>query len=122
LQRHVLAFGRFCVAKCFAKWPRVLPRVPQGLVSRDEAVQMVEPRHLDQLLHPQFEDPEGYAKSVLGRGLAASPGAAVGRVVFSAEDAEQWRERGERVSEASRRLITGRVDPILQPYIGPLFQ
>jgi pyruvate,orthophosphate dikinase len=72
--------------------------VGAGLVEKRRAVgRMVEPGHLDQLLHPQFEDPEGYADDVLGTGLPASPGAAVGRVVFTAEDAEAWRERGESV-------------------------
>ncbi|KAG2497890.1 hypothetical protein HYH03_004156 [Edaphochlamys debaryana] len=69
----------------------------EGLITMDEAVCMVEPRHLDQLLHPQFEDEKKYAKDVLTRGLAASPGAAVGRLVFSAEEAEEWKARGERV-------------------------
>ncbi|KXZ56144.1 hypothetical protein GPECTOR_1g122 [Gonium pectorale] len=69
----------------------------EGLISKDEAVCMVEPRHLDQLLHPQFEDEKKYAKDVITRGLAASPGAAVGRLVFSAEEAEEWAARGERV-------------------------
>lgn len=58
---------------------------------------MVEARHLDQLLHPQFKDAKAYAPAVIGSGLAASPGAAVGRVVFSAADAEAWKLRGERV-------------------------
>ncbi|PNH12491.1 Pyruvate, phosphate dikinase, chloroplastic, partial [Tetrabaena socialis] len=69
----------------------------EGLVSRQEAVLMVEPRHLDQLLHPQFADEAGYAADVIARGLAASPGAAMGRLVFSAEAAEEWRARGETV-------------------------
>ncbi|GLC39948.1 Pyruvate, phosphate dikinase 2 [Pleodorina starrii] len=69
----------------------------EGLISKEEAVCMVEPRHLDQLLHPQFQDEKKYGKDVLTRGLAASPGAAVGRLVFSAEDAEEWKARGERV-------------------------
>lgn len=71
----------------------------EGLVSRDEAVLMVEPRHLDQLLHPMFEGvakPE-YKKAVLGKGLPASPGAAVGKVVFTADDAEKWEQQGEKV-------------------------
>eukprot|EP00198_Chlamydomonas_reinhardtii_P013235 XP_001702572.1 pyruvate phosphate dikinase [Chlamydomonas reinhardtii] len=69
----------------------------EGIIDRDEAVLMVEPRHLDQLLHPQFESDKGYAKDVITRGLAASPGAAVGRLVFSAAEAEEWKARGERV-------------------------
>ena len=72
--------------------------VEAGLVEKRHAVgRMVEPGHLDQLLHPQFEDPEGYADDVLGTGLPASPGAAVGRVVFTAEDAETKRDAGEQV-------------------------
>lgn len=61
---------------------------------------MVEPRHLDQLLHPMFEEPDGaqYKKSLLGKGLPASPGAAMGRIVFTAEDAEKWKNEGEKVS------------------------
>lgn len=64
----------------------------EGIVNSDQAVMMVEPRHLDQLLHPMFSDEAGYRKAgaVLATGLAASPGAAVGRVVFSADDAEAW--------------------------------
>ncbi|KAG2446243.1 hypothetical protein HXX76_000835 [Chlamydomonas incerta] len=69
----------------------------EGLINKDEAVLMVEPRHLDQLLHPQFESEKKYAKDVITRGLAASPGAAVGRLVFSADEAEEWKARGERV-------------------------
>lgn len=69
----------------------------EGLVTKEQAVLMVEARHLDQLLHPQFKDAKAYAPDVIGSGLAASPGAAVGRVVFSAADAEAWKLRGERV-------------------------
>ncbi len=76
---------RFCLA------------VPQGLVTPDQGVLMVEPRHLDQLLHPMFENEKGYQRSVITKGLAASPGAAVGRLVFSAEEAEDWKARGEAV-------------------------
>jgi pyruvate,orthophosphate dikinase len=74
--------------------------VREGLVTPEEAVRnLVEPRHIDQLLHPRFQDEEGYRKAgrVIGRGLPASPGAAVGRAVFSAEDAEAWHARGEKV-------------------------
>lgn len=69
----------------------------EGLITPDQAVLMVEPRHLDQLLHPMFENEKAYQRDVLTRGLAASPGAAVGQLVFSAEDAEEWKARGERV-------------------------
>ncbi len=74
--------------------------VSEGLVTREEAVaNLVEPRHVDQLLHPHFADEEAYRKAgrVLSKGLAASPGAAVGRVVFDAAEAEAWKERGEKV-------------------------
>jgi pyruvate,orthophosphate dikinase len=74
--------------------------VEEGLVTREEAVaNLVEPTHVDQLLHPHFADESGYRKQgkVLSKGLAASPGAAVGRVVFHAEDAEAWRAKGEKV-------------------------
>eukprot|EP00798_Chlamydomonas_sp_ICE-L_P027999 gene27999-31095_t len=69
----------------------------EGLVTSDKAVLLVEPRHLDQLLHPMFENEKGYAELVLAHGLAASPGAGVGRVVFTADDAEAWNARGEKV-------------------------
>ncbi|MFO0681470.1 MAG: pyruvate, phosphate dikinase [Sandaracinus sp.] len=74
--------------------------VAEGLVTHQEAVaNLVEPRHVDQLLHPHFADEEGYRKAgkVLSKGLAASPGAAVGRVVFDAAEAEAWKSRGEKV-------------------------
>lgn len=57
----------------------------------------VEPRHLEQLLHPQFKNPAALKSGIIARGLAASPGAAVGRVVFTAAAAEEWRARGKRV-------------------------
>mmetsp|Transcript_14326 Transcript_14326/g.35478 ORF Transcript_14326/g.35478 Transcript_14326/m.35478 type:complete len:901 (-) Transcript_14326:806-3508(-) len=73
--------------------------VGEKLVTEDRAVLMVEPGHLDQLLHPMFEDEASYrtAKAVLTKGLAASPGAAIGRLVFSADEAEAWHHKGERV-------------------------
>ncbi len=72
--------------------------VDEGLVDAAHAVEhLVEPGHLEQLLHPQFETDVDYEEDVLGEGLPASPGAAVGRVVFTAEDAEEWNERGEDV-------------------------
>ena len=67
----------------------------EGLITREEAVSRVEPEQLDQLLHPQF-DPRADVK-VLAKGLNASPGAAVGRVVFDADTALEWGERGEAV-------------------------
>ncbi|KAK4477950.1 hypothetical protein RD792_017215 [Penstemon davidsonii] len=71
--------------------------VNEGLIDSCTAIKMVEPRHLDQLLHPQFEDPSAYKDKVIGKGLPASPGAAVGQVVFSAEDAEAWHAQGKSV-------------------------
>ncbi len=74
--------------------------VNEGLVTPEEAVaNLVEPVHVDQLLHPHFADEASYRKAdrVIAKGLAASPGAAVGQVVFHAEDAHSWRERGEKV-------------------------
>jgi pyruvate,orthophosphate dikinase len=71
----------------------------EGLVSQDEAVLMVEPRHLDQLLHPMFENvgSHAYKTSILAKGLPASPGAACGQIVFTAEDAETWKQKGHEV-------------------------
>ncbi|KAK3138809.1 hypothetical protein QOZ80_5AG0373660 [Eleusine coracana subsp. coracana] len=69
--------------------------VSEGLVDRDTAIKMVEPGHLDQLLHPQFENPSAYKDQVIATGLPASPGAAVGQIVFTAEDAEAWQAQGK---------------------------
>ncbi len=72
--------------------------VQEGLISSKEAVRdMVEPGHLDQLLHPGFEDAEAYKDDVIATGLPASPGAAVGKVVFSADEAEARHAAGEKV-------------------------
>ncbi len=72
--------------------------VNEGLVDRKAAVRdLVEPRHLDQLLHPRFRDEAAYDGDVIGRGLPASPGAAVGQVVFSADDAEAAHADGKQV-------------------------
>jgi len=72
--------------------------VEKGLVDEKEAVlNLVEPGHLDQLLHPQFSDPDGYKDKVIASGLPASPGAAVGQVVFDSEKAEQAQEDGKKV-------------------------
>lgn len=86
----------------------------EGMVSHARAVKtLVEPAHIEQMLHPHFADIEAYRKGgrVLARGLAASPGAAVGRVVFSAVDAESWKGRGERVvlarAETSAEDVSG---------------
>ncbi len=85
--------------------------VDEGMRSEKEAVAMIDPRNLDTLLHPQF-DPAAIKKAVpLGKGLGASPGAACGKVVFTAEDAEEWNARGEKVIlvrlETSPEDITG---------------
>ena len=71
--------------------------VDEGMISREEAVMRVEPKQLDALLHPQFDAAALKAAEVIGKGLAASPGAACGRVVFTAEDAKQWAANGEKV-------------------------
>ena len=71
--------------------------VDEGMIDEKQAVCRVDPKQLDALLHPTF-DPEALKKAaVIGKGLAASPGAACGRVVFTAEDAKQWHDRGEKV-------------------------
>lgn len=71
----------------------------EGLVTQDEAVLMVEPRHLEQLMHPMFENvgSHAYKSSILAKGLPASPGAACGQIVFTAEAAEQWKKAGHSV-------------------------
>eukprot|EP00191_Tetraselmis_sp_GSL018_P020846 CAMPEP_0177593370 /NCGR_PEP_ID=MMETSP0419_2-20121207/9107_1 /TAXON_ID=582737 /ORGANISM="Tetraselmis sp., Strain GSL018" /LENGTH=773 /DNA_ID=CAMNT_0019084399 /DNA_START=888 /DNA_END=3209 /DNA_ORIENTATION=- len=69
--------------------------VAEGLVDERRAITMVEPQHVDQLLHPQFEDEEAYKPDVVGTGLPASPGAAVGVAVFTAEDAEAMHAAGQ---------------------------
>lgn len=71
--------------------------VDEGMISEKEAVLRVEPKQLDALLHPQFDAEALKKAAVIGKGLAASPGAACGRVVFSAEEAKEWHERGEKV-------------------------
>ena len=72
---------------------------------------MIDPRNLDTLLHPQFDAAALKAATPLGKGLGASPGAACGKVVFTAEDAEEWNARGEKVVlvrlETSPEDITG---------------
>ena len=69
----------------------------ERLITVAQAVMMVDPSHLDQLLHPQFKDAKAYAGDVVAKGLNASPGAAVGRVVFTADEAEAWAAKGEVV-------------------------
>mgnify|MGYP003371229232 FL=1 len=71
--------------------------VDEGVITEKEAVLRVEPKQLDTLLHPQFDANALEAATAVGKGLAASPGSACGKVVFSAEDAAQWHARGEKV-------------------------
>ena len=71
--------------------------VDEGLINTDEALMMVEPKSLDALLHPQFDAAELKKAVVLTNGLAASPGAACGQVVFNAEDASAWAKEGKKV-------------------------
>ena len=85
--------------------------VDEGHKTEEEAVLMIDPRNLDTLLHPQFDAAALKAATPLGKGLGASPGAACGKVVFTAEDAEAWNARGEKVVlvrlETSPEDITG---------------
>ena len=85
--------------------------VDEGHKTPAEAVAMIDPRNLDTLLHPQFDAAALKAATPMGKGLGASPGAACGKVVFTAEDAEVWNERGEKVIlvrlETSPEDITG---------------
>ena len=71
--------------------------VDEGMITEEEAVMRVEPKQLDALLHPQFDAAALKAANVVGKGLAASPGAACGKVVFTADDAVAWKEKGEKV-------------------------
>ena len=85
--------------------------VAEGHKTKEEAVLMIDPRNLDTLLHPQFDAKALKAATPMGRGLGASPGAACGQVVFSAEDAEAWKNAGKKVVlvrlETSPEDITG---------------
>ena len=85
--------------------------VDEGMRTPEEAVAMIDPRNLDTLLHPQFDSKALKAATPIGKGLGASPGAACGKIVFTAEDAEVWKERGEKVVlvrlETSPEDITG---------------
>ena len=85
--------------------------VAEGMRTEKEAVAMIDPRNLDTLLHPQFDAKALKAATPIGKGLGASPGAAAGKAVFSAEDAEAWAARGEKVVlvrlETSPEDITG---------------
>ena len=85
--------------------------VDEGMRSEEEAVAMIDPRNLDTLLHPQFDAKALKESTPAGKGLGASPGAATGKIVFTAEDAENWAARGEKVVlvrlETSPEDITG---------------
>ena len=85
--------------------------VDEGMRTEEEAVLMIDPRNLDTLLHPQFDQKELKSATPVGKGLGASPGAACGKVVFTAEDAEKWHANGEKVVlvrlETSPEDITG---------------
>ena len=85
--------------------------VDEGMRTEEEAVAMIEPRNLDTLLHPQFDAAALKAATPAGKGLGASPGAACGKIVFTADDAVAWAERGEKVVlvrlETSPEDITG---------------
>ncbi len=85
--------------------------VDEGMRTEEEAVAMIDPRNLDTLLHPQFDAAALKAATPVGKGLGASPGAACGKVVFTADDAVAWAERGEKVVlvrlETSPEDITG---------------
>ena len=85
--------------------------VDEGMRTEEEAVAMIDPRNLDTLLHPQFDAAALKAATPMGKALGASPGAACGKIVFTAEDAKAWAERGEKVVlvrlETSPEDITG---------------
>ncbi|MCD7742347.1 MAG: pyruvate, phosphate dikinase [Ruminococcus sp.] len=85
--------------------------VDEGMRTEEEAVLMIDPRNLDTLLHPQFDAKALKEATPVGKGLGASPGAACGKVVFSADDAEAWNAKGEKVVlvrlETSPEDITG---------------
>ena len=85
--------------------------VDEGMRTKEEAVAMIDPRNLDTLLHPQFDTAALKAATPIGKGLGASPGAACGQIVFTAEDAEKWSAAGKKVVlvrlETSPEDITG---------------
>ena len=85
--------------------------VDEGMRTPEEAVLMIDPRNLDTLLHPQFDTKSLKAATPIGRGLGASPGAACGQIVFTADDAEKWKNAGKKVVlvrlETSPEDITG---------------
>ena len=85
--------------------------VDEGMIDEKKAVLMIDPRNLDTLLHPQFDAKALKAATPVGKGLGASPGAACGKIVFTADDAVEWKSRGEKVVlvrlETSPEDITG---------------
>lgn len=85
--------------------------VDEGMRTEEEAVAMIDPRNLDTLLHPQFDAKALKSATPIGKGLGASPGAACGKIVFTAEDAVEWADKGEKVVlvrlETSPEDITG---------------
>jgi pyruvate,orthophosphate dikinase len=85
--------------------------IDEGMIDEKQAVLMIDPRNLDTLLHPQFDADALKKATPIGKGLGASPGAACGKIVFSADDAEAWHDRGEKVVlvrlETSPEDITG---------------
>ncbi len=85
--------------------------VDEGMITEQQAVMMIDPRNLDTLLHPQFDAKALKAANPIGKGLGASPGAACGQIVFTAEDAESWKKAGKKVIlvrlETSPEDITG---------------
>ena len=85
--------------------------VDEGMIDEKQAVLMIDPRNLDTLLHPQFDAAALAAATPIGKGLGASPGAACGKIVFNADDAAAWKDRGEKVIlvrlETSPEDITG---------------
>ena len=85
--------------------------VDEGMKTEQEAVAMIDPRNLDTLLHPQFDTKALKAATPIGKGLGASPGAACGKIVFTADDAVEWAAKGEKVVlvrlETSPEDITG---------------
>ena len=80
-----------------AAWKIAVDLVDEGMITEEEAVLRVDPKQLDALLHPQFDAKALKTAAPVGAGLAASPGAACGKVVFTAEDAKEWADKGEKV-------------------------
>ena len=83
--------------------------VDEGMITEEKAVAMIDPRNLDTLLHPQFDTAALKAATPVARALAASPGAACGKIVFTAEDAKAWNLRGEKVVSGTFRRLLQRI-------------